>query len=144
MLSNNNGVDSFLVVSYKRISDSIAAHGYADLGLQANLKWTVEATSGTWKQKSDYVNDLSILRQVKLYLVGDITGWDINNPFELITDKKSDRYGKVFYTYFNVTSSAQFLFIKTKWQKKKRKQIKRGETEFSTYLFQTWLQNQLK
>ena len=114
MLSNNNGLDSFLAVSYKRMSDSLAAHGYADLGLQANLKWTVEATSGTWKQKSDFVNDLMILRQVKLYLVGDITGWDINNPFELITDKKSDRYGKVFYTYFKVTTTAQFLFIKTK------------------------------
>lgn len=114
MTPGNNGLDSFLAVSYKRISDSIAAHGYSDLGLQANLKWTVEATSGTWKQKSDYTNDLSILRQVKLYLVGDITGWDINNPFELITDKKSDRYGKVFYTYFKVTTSATFLFIKTK------------------------------
>jgi hypothetical protein len=114
MLSNNNGVDTFLAVSYKRISDSLALHGYADLSLQANLKWTVQATSGTWKQQSDYVNDLMILRQVKLYLVGDITGWDINNPFELITDKKSDRYGKVFYTYFKVNTTAQFLFIKTK------------------------------
>ncbi len=112
--SNNGGTDSLATVSYKRLSDSIAVHGWADISLQANLKWTVEATSGNWKQLSDYQNNLFILRQVKLYLVGDITGWDINNPFELITDKKSDRYGKVFYTYFNVTSSAQFLFIKTK------------------------------
>src|SRR5690606_26525646 len=110
---NNNGVDSFLAVSYKRISDSLAVHGYADLGLQADLQWTVEATSGTWKQRADYVNDLKILRQVKLYIVGSMTGWDINNPWELITDKKADRYGKVFYTYFNVPAGgSQFLFIK--------------------------------
>ena len=115
MLSNNNGVDSFLVVSYKRISDSLAVHGYADLSLQADLKWTVVATSGNWKQQADYINDLKILRQVKLYIVGSMTGWDINNPWELITDKRGDRYGKVFYTYFKVPAGGiTFLFVKEK------------------------------
>jgi starch-binding outer membrane protein SusE/F len=114
MASDNSGADSVLVVTTKQISDSLAAHGYADVSLQANLKWTVIATSGTWKQQADYVNDLILLRQIKFYLVGDITGWDINNPWELVVDKKADRYGKVFYTYFKVTSGAQFLFIKEK------------------------------
>jgi hypothetical protein len=114
MASDNSGADSLLIVTTKQISDSLAAHGYADVSLQANLKWTVIATSGTWKQQADYVNDLILLRQIKFYLVGDITGWDINNPWELVVDKKADRYGKVFYTYFKVTSGAQFLFIKEK------------------------------
>lgn len=116
MLSNNNGVDSFLVVTYKRISDSLALHGYADISLQANLKWTVEATSGAWKQRSDYVNDLSILRQVKFYLVGGVQNpvWNIDNPLEMITDKRSDRYGKVFYSYVKMNAGTEFKFFKTK------------------------------
>jgi len=116
MLSNNNGVDSFLAVSYKRISDSLALHGYADISLQANLQWTVEATSGTWKQKSDYVNNLSILRQVKFYLVGGVQNpqWNIDNPLEMITDKRPDRYGKVFYTYVKMNAGTEFKFFKTK------------------------------
>jgi hypothetical protein len=112
--SNNNGVDSLLTVTTKQFSDSIAAHGYADLGLQADLKWTVVATSGTWKQQADYINNLSILRQVKFYLVGNITGWDINNPWEIIADKKPDRYGKVFYTYLKLAAGDAFKFFKTK------------------------------
>lgn len=112
--SNNNGLDSVLTVTTKQISDSLALHGYADLGLQANLKWTVVATSGTWKQQASYINTLSILRQIKFYLVGNITGWDINNPWEIITDKKADRYGKVFYTYVRLTAGDEFKFFKIK------------------------------
>ncbi|HEX7845872.1 MAG TPA: SusE domain-containing protein, partial [Chitinophagaceae bacterium] len=112
----NNGADSFAVVSYQRLSDSVAAHGWADLGLQVNLKWTVEATSGNWKQLSDYQNNLFFLRQVKFYLVGGVQNpaWDINNPLEMITDKKSDRYGKVFYTYVKLDAGTEFKFFKTK------------------------------
>lgn len=112
--SNNNGLDTFLVVSTKQISDSLAAHGYADLSLQANLKWTVVATSGTWKQQADYINALSILRQIKFYIVGSFTGWDINNPFEMITDKKPDRFGKVFYSYVKLNAGDEFKFVKIK------------------------------
>lgn len=112
--SNNNGIDSFATVTYKALSDSIANHGYSDLGLQANLKWTVQATSGSWKQNSDYKNDLFFLRQVKMYLVGSVQGWNINEPLELITDKRADRYGKVFYTYIKIDAGGEFKFFKTK------------------------------
>ncbi|MDZ4794764.1 MAG: SusE domain-containing protein [Bacteroidota bacterium] len=112
--SNNNGVDSLLTVTTKQISDSLATYGYADLSVQADLKWTVVATSGTWKQQADYTNTLSILRQIKFYLVGNITGWDINNPWEIITDKKADRFGKVFYTYVKLNAGDQFKFFKIK------------------------------
>ncbi len=116
MTPGNNGVDTFIKVSYKQISDSLAQHGYADIGLQADLKWTVVATSGTWKQQADYTNQLSLLRQVKFYIVGSLQSpqWDINNPLELITDKKSDRYGKVFYTYVKLNAGDEFKFFKTK------------------------------
>lgn len=112
--SNNNGVDSLLTMTTKQISDSLVDHGYADLSLQADLKWTVVATSGTWKQQADYTNALSLLRQIKFYLVGNITGWDINNPWEIITDKKTDRFGKVFYTYVKLSAGDQFKFFKAK------------------------------
>ncbi len=112
--SNNSGADSLLTVSTKQISDSLAKYGYADLSLQANLKWTVVATSGTWKQQADYTNNLFILRQIKFYIVGSFTGWDINNPWEIITDKKSDRFGKVFYGYVKLNSGDAFKFFKEK------------------------------
>ncbi len=112
--SDNNGVDSLLTVSTKQISDSLALHGYADLSLPANLKWTVVATSGTWKQQASYINDLSLLRQIKFYIVGSFTGWDINNPWEIITDKKPDRFGKVFYTYVKLNAGDEFKFVKAK------------------------------
>jgi len=112
--SNNNGIDSLLTVTTKQFSDSIAAHGYSDLSLQADLKWTVIATSGTWKQQANYINAISILRQVKFFIVGNITGWDINNPWEIIADKKLDRYGKVFYTYLKLSAGDEFKFFKTR------------------------------
>jgi starch-binding outer membrane protein SusE/F len=118
MNSNNGGNDSLLSVSFKDFSDSLVKYGYPLTDL-AKLQWTVTATSGTtapaiFTQFADFPNTLYILREVKMFLVGDITGWDINNPFELIADPASSRTGKVFYTYFKVTTTAQFLFIKEK------------------------------
>jgi len=113
--SDNNGTDSFAKVTYKQLSDSLTAHGQADFSQASSLKWRVVASSGTWNQSSDFVNDLVVLRQVRFFMVGNITGWDIDHPWELITDQKPDRYGKVFYTYFKVPAGgAQFLFIKEK------------------------------
>ncbi|MFM2137810.1 MAG: hypothetical protein RJA57_117 [Bacteroidota bacterium] len=112
MVSNGGGTDTTVSLTYKAMSDSLTAKGLTDFGQAANLKWTVVATSGTWQQRADYVNDLVIVRQVRMFLVGDLTGWDINNPFELVADKGSGRLGKVFYTYIKVNTTAQFLFIK--------------------------------
>ena len=112
--SNNTGADSLLTMTTKQFSDSLASHGYSDLSLQANLKWTVFATSGSWKQRADYMNDLFVLRQIKFYIVGSFTGWDINNPWEIITDKKSDRFGKVFYGYVKLNAGDAFKFFKVK------------------------------
>jgi starch-binding outer membrane protein SusE/F len=111
---NASPADTTATISYKALSDSLDAHGLSDLSQVANLKWTVIATSGTWKQQADYINDFAVTRLVRMFMVGDITGWDINNPFELVADKGNGRLGKVFYTYVKVTTTAQFLFIKEK------------------------------
>lgn len=112
--SDNNGADSLWTATAKQLSDSLTNHGYSDQSLQANLKWTVVATSGTWKQQANYTNNLFILRQIKFYIVGNFTGWDINNPWEIITDKKSDRFGKVFYGYVKLNAGDEFKFFKEK------------------------------
>lgn len=90
LTSDNGGVDSLGTYSQKRINDSLAAHGYSDLGKQANLKWTVEATSGTWKQLSDYQNNLFISRVIKypypqaLNVAGSHQGWDPPTATQLV------------------------------------------------------------
>jgi starch-binding outer membrane protein SusE/F len=112
--ADNSGNDSTLKISWKTMSDSLVAKGLTDFSTVAKLEWTVVATSGAYTRQSEYVNKLYIARLVRMYLVGDLTGWDINNPFELVADKGNGRLGRVFYTYVKVTTSAQFLFIKEK------------------------------
>jgi starch-binding outer membrane protein SusE/F len=112
--ADNSGADSTLKISWKAMSDSLSAYGYTDFSNIAKLEWTVMATSGTFTKQADYINKLYIARLVRMYMVGDLTGWDINNPFELVADKGNGRLGKVFYTYIKVTTTAQFLFIKEK------------------------------
>lgn len=50
---------------------------------------------------------------LSMYLVGSLNGWDINNPLQLINDKKSDRFNKVFFTYVKLDAGAAFKFAKT-------------------------------
>jgi hypothetical protein len=47
-----------------------------------------------------------------MYLVGSITGWDINNPWEMIADKAAGRLGKVFYSYVRLSTNDEFKFVK--------------------------------
>lgn len=113
MPSNNNGADTLLTISYKNFSDSLTKYGFTDLGAPVALKWNVTATSGTWSQQSDYTNQLTVARLVRMYLVGSINGWDINAPYEMIADKASGRLGKVFYTYIKLNAGDEFKFVKT-------------------------------
>ncbi len=111
-LSNTNGADTLLTISYKAMSDSLVKYGYTDFGAAAKLKWRVAATSGTWTQWSDYTNQIGIVRLVRMYLVGSINGWNINAPFEMVADKGGSRNGKVFYTYISLTPGDEFKFVK--------------------------------
>lgn len=86
--SDNAGLDSAAQISYKDISDKMKAAGFTDEATPVALQWTVEATSGTFKKTSDYVNDLVITREVKIFLVGGDTpaSWTAENALPMIPD----------------------------------------------------------
>ncbi len=112
--SRNNGADTVLNLSYKQWDSALNSKGMTDLTKVGKFRWTVVATSGNFKLQSKYDNVISVLRQVKFFLVGSFTGWDINAPMELVVDKKSDRFGKVYYTYLRLNQNDAFKFVKTK------------------------------
>jgi hypothetical protein len=111
-LSNTAGADTLYTISYKSFSDSLTTHGFSDFSVASKLKWKVTATSGTWNQVSDYSNQFYLVRLVRMYLVGSMTGWDINAPWEMVADKAPGRLGKVFYSYVRLGASDAFKFVK--------------------------------
>lgn len=110
----NNGTDTTISISWKAISDSLTAKGLTDVSKVATLKWAVKATSGNFSLWSKYQNFLYILRKVSFFIVGSMNGWDISAPLEMVVDKKPDRYGKVFYTYLQLSAGTEFKFAKVK------------------------------
>jgi len=108
-VSGNNGLDSALNVSYKDFDAALTAAGLADQSAIATLKWSVEASSGTFTKFSDYVNDISILRDVNLYMVGDASefGWDNANPTYMYRDQTN----RSAYTYTGYLNAGDFKFI---------------------------------
>ncbi|MFI5452449.1 SusF/SusE family outer membrane protein [Pedobacter sp. UC225_61] len=101
--SNNSGLDSALAVNYKDISDKLTAAGYTDQATPVALQWTVEATSGSFKKTADYVNDLVITREVKMFLVGGDTpaSWTAENALPMIADKNNPG---TFYIYVKLNA----------------------------------------
>ncbi|MDF2186915.1 SusE domain-containing protein [Paraflavitalea sp. CAU 1676] len=112
--AGNTGKDSVLAIVAKDLNDTLVKYNYADLSQTVSLKWTVIATSGTWKQPADYVNEVAFLREINFYLVGSVNDWSIDNPLKMVVDQKADRYGTVFYTYIKLSDNAEFKFFKTK------------------------------
>lgn len=118
--SDNNGSDSALKMTYKQLSDSLDDNGVDDYSKENRIKWAVQAISGDWVQLSSYTNAMNILRQVRFYLVGKINGmtpeqeWNINDPMQMIPDRASGRYSKVFYTYLKLKIGNEFKFFKIK------------------------------
>lgn len=101
--SNNSGLNSALAVNYKDISDKLTAAGYTDQATPVALQWTVEATSGSFKKTADYVNDLVITREVKMFLVGGDTpaSWTAENALPMIADKNNPG---TFYIYVKLNA----------------------------------------
>lgn len=101
--SNNSGLDSALTVSYKDISDKLTTAGFTDQATPVALQWTVEATSGTFKKTSDYVNDLVITREVKIFLVGGDTpaSWTAESALQMIPDAANPG---TYYIYVNLNA----------------------------------------
>lgn len=109
--ADNNGLDSALSVSYKDISDKMTAAGFTDQATPTALQWTVEATSGNFKKTADYVNDLVITREVKIFLVGGDTpvGWNDAAAIQMIPDASNPG---TFYIYVRLTTgNGGFKFL---------------------------------
>lgn len=108
--ADNAGTDSLLTVSYKNFSDLLSANGFTSLPAPANLLWTVSATSGDWTQVSDYQNELSIIREVKVYMVGDATpgGWVIENSLRFAEDP---RFPGTYFIYVYLEGGKQMKFV---------------------------------
>lgn len=101
--ADNNGTDSLVTITYRDFSDSLTKYGFTDLSETSWLRWNVVATSGTWNQTSSYTNDLNILREVKIYLVGGSTpiGWEPGSSLQMIPDEK---FAGAYYIYVYLTS----------------------------------------
>ena len=85
-------------------------------GNSGKLDFRVRAT--TAQGAVVYSNVVSITIQTyvpayHMYIVGSMQGWDINNPWELISDRASGRWGKVFYSYVKLNAGDAFLFVNT-------------------------------
>ncbi len=109
--SNNNGLDSAFRISYKDISDKLTAVGFTDQASPVALQWTVEATSGNFKKTADYVNDLVITREVKMFLVGGDTpiGWTAESALQMIPDASNPG---TFYIYVKLNAgNGGFKFL---------------------------------
>lgn len=113
--SNNSGLDSNLSVSYKDFDAALTAAGLADQSAIASLKWSVEATSGAFTKFSDYTNDVSILRDVNLYMVGDASefGWDNGNPTYMYRDETNR--GSYIYTGYLNAGDFKFITVVGSW-----------------------------
>lgn len=96
--ADNNGADSLASIAYKSLSDSLSDNGFLNLTEPVDLLWTVAGVSGTWTQLADYVNQVVILREVNVFIVGDATptGWTIEEATQLIPDP---RFPGTFFTY---------------------------------------------
>jgi hypothetical protein len=107
--------DTTATISYKEFSDSLNKYGQTNLSQPTALKWTVVASSGTWKQTSDYINDLAILREVRLYMPGSFQSasgygndWTPATAPELIRDLRPGLTNNVYYAYMFLAAGTEF------------------------------------
>jgi hypothetical protein len=109
--SNNSGANNLFTISYKDMDIALTNAGLADQAATANLQWSVEATSGTFKKFSDYTNDLAIKRETKMFLVGGDTpaGWAPEKALPMIADLSNPG---TFYIYVQLNAgNGGFKFL---------------------------------
>lgn len=127
--SNNSGSDSTFTITYQAMDQMLSAKGFTDQSSAAKLQWTVEAKSGTYTKTSDYVNNLSIVREVKLYMVGGATpiGWNPPQAIQMIPDKNLPG---TFYSYVYLTQDGmKFLSENTDWSTPSQKIYGKGSAD---------------
>ena len=114
--SNVNGTDTLADISYQQMNDSLNAHGYSDAGQVAQLQWTVIATASTFWAKAKNFNDLYLVREISMYMVGSFQGWDPSNGIKMIPDKRTDLLNKMYYAYIYIPANTEFKFLQgTAW-----------------------------
>lgn len=108
--ADNAGLDTFAKVTYKALSDSMFKYGFTNLPTPVTLKWTVVATSGSSNQLADYTNNIVIIREVKIYIVGSATpnGWDASKAIRMIPDVSN--FG-TFFIYVYLTGGNEMKFL---------------------------------
>jgi starch-binding outer membrane protein SusE/F len=108
--ANAAPADSTATITYKAMNDSMVAKGLTSPATPANLKWTVVATSGNWQQQADFINDLVIVREVKVYIVGSATpgGWDIAQSTRMIEDP---RFPGTYFSYIQLSGGNEIKFV---------------------------------
>lgn len=127
--SNNSGSDSTFTISYQAMDQMLTSNGFADQSSAAKLQWTVEAKSGAYVKNADYVNNLSIVREVKLFMVGGATpiGWNPPQAIQMIADKNLPG---TFYSYVYLTQDGmKFLSENTDWNTPSQKIYGKGSAD---------------
>lgn len=86
-------------------------------GSTAKIEYRVKASTALGAVV--YSNVVAVTMQTyvpfyNFYIVGSINGWDINNAWEIISDRAPSRWGKVFYTYLKMNAGDEFKFAKEK------------------------------
>jgi hypothetical protein len=112
MLSNRAGVDTFRAISYKDITDSLVKYSFPG---KSTLYWDITATSGSWSQKSDFRNEVSISRLISynypyaLNVAGNYQGWSPGTAPQLVSMNNNGEYDG--FIFFN-NSSPEFKIVK--------------------------------
>lgn len=97
------------------INSMALAEGIAG-GTTGKLEYRIKATTAQGAIAYSNVVPLTITAYTpfyRMYVVGSMTGWDINAPWEIISDRAANRWGKVFYSYMKLNAGDAFLFVKT-------------------------------
>ncbi|HET9055261.1 MAG TPA: SusE domain-containing protein [Chitinophagaceae bacterium] len=115
LTSNNNGVDTFLTISYKAFSDALVAAGYTDISQINKLSWTVRAQSGTYGTLASNAFSYYVVREIKLFMPGSYQSsqglgndWDPPTAPELIRDVRPGALNTLYWTYAYFNAGDEF------------------------------------
>ena len=117
--SNTAGSAALADITWKQMNDSLLAHGLTDLSQTTKLQWKAIATAGSFSAESADFNNLYLIREVKMFLVGSFqtpTQWDPPTGIRMIPDTRSGLLGNMFYQYIFMPAGADFKFLQgTDW-----------------------------
>jgi len=111
-LSDNDGADTLRTISHKAIADSLVKYNFPG---RAELRWNVTAISGTWREQSDYTNQVTISRLISytfpqaLNVAGNHQNWTPATAPQVVSMNNNGEYeGFIHFSQPNPT----FKFVK--------------------------------